>query len=249
MYLEMLRLDQRQVKKDADGCEGEFVVSGRDMKKCFFCKEWIQDEKSVCPFCGRRQASAPSQSEDSTRVRPKERKGMFCTNCGAELDAKHKFYWNCGHSQTRGTQVEEPVWETCIITYEGVAQSGWFGPGKARWCARATGPEGSYRAGESRPFDAGVWGEEVSVSTHPKDSLSPDPAMVALNELASRLVAEGWEATGLYGASYWTRQYRHLGLDVPRMTLQLCGKFGVKSKPELIQRAKEMGFLSPSAKG
>lgn len=33
------------------------------------------------------------------------------------------------------------------------------------------------------------------------------------------------------------------GLDVNRMTLFLCGKFGVKSQSELIERARQAGFL------
>ena len=34
------------------------------------------------------------------------------------------------------------------------------------------------------------------------------------------------------------------GLDVNMMTLLLCGKLGVKSKAELMQRASEMGLLA-----
>jgi DNA-binding CsgD family transcriptional regulator len=39
------------------------------------------------------------------------------------------------------------------------------------------------------------------------------------------------------------------GLDVNRMALQLCGKLGAKSKGELIQRAREMGFLALDVTG
>jgi DNA-binding CsgD family transcriptional regulator len=39
------------------------------------------------------------------------------------------------------------------------------------------------------------------------------------------------------------------GLDVNRMALHLCGKLGAKSKPELIQRAREMGLLALDVTG
>jgi DNA-binding CsgD family transcriptional regulator len=39
------------------------------------------------------------------------------------------------------------------------------------------------------------------------------------------------------------------GLDVNMMALHLCGKLGAKSKAELVQRAREMGFLGLDATG
>ena len=39
------------------------------------------------------------------------------------------------------------------------------------------------------------------------------------------------------------------GLNVNMMTLILCGKLGVKSKAELIQQARDIGFLAPDTKG
>ncbi len=177
------------------------------MKQCWFCKESVPDKTVVCASCGRRQRPDHMRSEDKASDEPKEMKRMFCTNCGSPLEEKHKFCWNCGHSRSRGAPVEETVWETCVIKYEGVQKSGWFGPGKARWWAEATGPKGTYRAGESAPWQTGVFDQEIRIPTGPHNHYYA-PATAALDALANELVADGWEPTGPYGASYWTKRYR-----------------------------------------
>lgn len=205
-------------------CHGTFEPE--HMKKCDFCKELLSHETVVCPYCGRRQSSVPGQPEEShdpkpVRTKPVQRtvsasttraagrrKGRFCSECGSELQDSHKFCWNCGHSRTGSAPVQEPVWETCIIAPEAVKKTGSFSAGSARWCATATGPKGRYRAGVSKPFLAYVTDQEVTIATHPKESVHPREEFLALDALASRLVAEGWEPTGQYGASYWTKQYR-----------------------------------------
>ena len=76
--------------------------------------------------------------------------------------------------------------------------------------------------------------------------LLPAQRLLALTEEEKRLVgllAEGFSEKHI--------QYRlgKPGLDVHQMALQLCGKLGAKTKGELIQRAREMGFLALDATG
>lgn len=143
------------------------------------------------------------------------RVGKFCTQCGSELDDSHKFCWNCGHSRLGATQVAEPVWETCIIESEALKPSSFLRKGTARWWAKATGPQGNYRAGESVPFSSSAVSADGSVGIHsdpdPENYLITDAyrsAKASFDGLASRLVADGWEPLMPYGSSYWQRQYR-----------------------------------------
>ena len=135
-------------------------------------------------------------------------KAKFCTQCGVKLEEAHKFCWNCGHPRAGGAPAEEPVWETCTIAYkaykDGLLLLGF--PGEAKWLAKATGPNGSYQADESPPFMARVHKGVVQIPVG--GDLWYAEALQALDELASKLVADGWEPTGSYGGSYWSKQYR-----------------------------------------
>jgi hypothetical protein len=132
---------------------------------------------------------------------------MYCSKCGTKLPDEANFCWKCGKSQKEGIPNGELQWERCYITYEGVQQSGWISTGKARWWANVTGPEGSYRAGASSTFDAGVFNQEVEVPTGPHD-YAYRRAITALDELVNKLVADGWEPISSMGEPYWNKQFR-----------------------------------------
>ena len=175
----------------------------------------VPDEDIANKERARQESSAqPAESQRRQGIAPQEPKGRFCTQCGSELEDSHKFCSNCGHPRTGAAPVEEPVWETCVILAEVAAEAKFpIHGGQARWWAKATGPQRTYRAGESP-----VWHTRVKRGTFeiPEDSEFTHwgylEALQALNELASQLVADGWEPAGTYGGSYWTRQYRrHIG--------------------------------------
>jgi RNA polymerase subunit RPABC4/transcription elongation factor Spt4 len=177
---------------------------GADVKKCSFCGELVPDDTVICRWCGRKQTPTPALAEEKMTDKPK---GIFCYSCGTQLPAGANFCWNCGKSQKMDTQLNTPEWETCMISYEGVKQSGWFGPGKARWWAKASGPKGNYRAGESTPFQAGVFDQEVTLPTGTHHPWFREVTM-ALDALTNKLLTDGWEPSMPYGAMYWNLRFR-----------------------------------------
>ena len=100
-----------------------------------------------------------------------------------------------------------------MIACEAVRDNKFLGSysGRARWWAKATGPDGSYRAGESPIFAARVLKGvvEIPVPTPYYTHLIYVEAHEALDKLIGELIADGWEPAGQFGGSYWQWQYRH----------------------------------------
>jgi ribosomal protein L40E len=180
------------------------------MKKCSFCGESIPDETVVCRWYGRKQTQISTKPDEKKADKLKR---LFCYRCGTQLPDQANYCWKCGNPRKEGTQAKSPEWETCTITYEAVRNNKFLGShsGQARWWAKATRPRESYRAGESPIFYASVEKGVVEIPySNPGFSahLTYIDTLKVLDVLTNKLIADGWEPTGTYGASYWKRQYR-----------------------------------------
>lgn len=115
---------------------------------------------------------------------------LFCENCGEQLSATANFCSKCGKPRRAdGSAKSEPEWETCEIIPELVTEKWGILPSDVmRFIARAAGPKGQCIVGESKKFKAGL-----------ADYYQPDKKnkrhVEALEELAKKLVKDGWEQT------------------------------------------------------
>ncbi|MBM3188248.1 MAG: zinc ribbon domain-containing protein [Chloroflexi bacterium] len=74
---------------------------------------------------------------------------MFCAKCGTKLPDEANYCWHCGEAQKDDIQVQESTFEICEIVYSVVEPAGLFSAGKGQFWARAIGPTGQHRAGET----------------------------------------------------------------------------------------------------
>jgi len=121
---------------------------------------------------------------------------MFCSGCGTQLPDDANFCVKCGKPQKPGVQTEEPKWETCEIS-DDAESSGinrLFSVRTYYWAA-AIGSKGLYNAGESETFDAAPRVEgRKQTSAHAN--------------LIRKLVADGWEPTGMRGENWYSDRFR-----------------------------------------
>ena len=122
---------------------------------------------------------------------------MYCSNCGTELSDDANFCLKCGKPQKPDIQADEIKWETCEIVFE-IVSSGWLGKTRMRFWADAIGQEGSYNAGDSIPFEQHV----------PPPESNDQLAVIAHRDFVGQLVADGWEATGDRGNTWWSHKFR-----------------------------------------
>src|SRR4051794_2540924 len=92
---------------------------------------------------------------------------MFCSNCGATLDANARFCRQCGDPQQQAdapaatrllgssplaAATNEGGGELCASEHEILEPGGLLTKTQARYWARATGPRGTYSAGKTPPL-------------------------------------------------------------------------------------------------
>lgn len=126
---------------------------------------------------------------------------MLCPRCAAQLPDQASFRWQCGLAQTPGRETAEETWETCQITYRVQPSSGWWPAGWCIFWAEASGPRGSYAAGEAaRGVSAGdVYAGRPS-------------ARQAHAGLLEALIKAGWEPLEQQSPLWWnTRLRRRIG--------------------------------------
>lgn len=140
----------------------------------------------------KRESSAkPSESQPRHGGAPQKRKVRFCTECGSEVDASHKFCWNCGQAVGRAIGRATAVrYEHCIIRGTNL-RGGW------EVFEAVTGDTVIARSrkikGESvlgvlgGIFGGGLSGTDASLERWLRESTE------ARLELLSRLTSQGWE--------------------------------------------------------
>ena len=127
---------------------------------------------------------------------------MFCQNCGDQISGEVNFCPKCGHPQKGGSQAQAQPAEYCQITYQlktGFIQTFQF------W-AQATGPRGTYNAGESA-----TWTSSPNLSgllMFPHVPVGNNQKHLALHaELVNKLVQDGWKPIGR-GERWWQDKFQ-----------------------------------------
>ncbi len=117
---------------------------------------------------------------------------MFCFNCGTQLPEDANFCFKCGKPQNVNVQGDEPKWETCEIdAYTTKQKLGYF------WqvlIARVYRPDGTHDIGRSPESLGGI-----------SDSKK---AGQWSSEMEKKLLADGWEYWGTFGAKWYQKRFR-----------------------------------------
>lgn len=139
-----------------------------------------------------------------------------CTGCGGSYDDKFKFCPNCGRAKPETSTLNinvtsDDIWETCEIYLVENRKSILFS-GDYFFEATAIGTKGRYSAGlseilkKTNPFSPIINGDYYFDSSQ-FVVLLPKRCQPKLDELISKLVANGWQSTGR-GQEWYSERFK-----------------------------------------
>ena len=139
---------------------------------------------------------------------------IYCMQCGKELPDDANFCLKCGKPVKDAVTVTSQAqaaqrWEYCEILCK---EAGFLGS-KSYFAAQAVSSKGRYEAARStkklRTTPVSFTGSSTGYAPD-IDSIGSKPlAEAALDEIMSKLSADGWELTGQKGM-WWEHKYRRL---------------------------------------
>lgn len=124
---------------------------------------------------------------------------MLCPRCATRLPDQASFCWQCGLAQKPDQAAAEQTWEMCQITYRVLPSSSWWPAGHCMFWAEASGPEGTYSAGEAAH---GVSAGDLYAG-RPK-------ARQVHAALLQQLIQAGWEPLEAQSPLWWNTRLRRL---------------------------------------